>query len=37
MAEEQELQRLQDYKRQAAIATSSMGDVMKQRSSDKQN
>jgi small subunit ribosomal protein S1 len=37
MAEEEELQRLQDYKRQAAIATSSMGDVMKQRSNDKQN
>jgi small subunit ribosomal protein S1 len=37
MAEEEELQRLQDYKRQAAIATSSMGDVMKHRSSDERD
>jgi small subunit ribosomal protein S1 len=35
MAEEEELQRLQDYKRQAAIATSSMGGVIRQRSADK--
>ena len=34
MAEDEERIRLQDYKRQAAIATSTMGDVIKQHSSE---
>jgi small subunit ribosomal protein S1 len=37
MAEEVELTRLQDYKRQAAIATSTMGDVIRHRSTDHQD
>jgi small subunit ribosomal protein S1 len=34
MAEDDERIRLQDYQRQAAIATSTMGDVIKQHSSE---
>lgn len=37
MADEHEMQRLKDYKRQAAIATSTMGDVIRHRSSDEQD
>jgi small subunit ribosomal protein S1 len=37
MAEEHEMQRLKDYKRQAAIATSTMGDVIRHRSGDEQD
>jgi small subunit ribosomal protein S1 len=37
MAEEQEMQRLKDYKRQAAIATSTMGDVIRYRSADEED
>jgi small subunit ribosomal protein S1 len=36
MAEEEERMRLEDYKRQAAIATSTMGDVIRQRPKDEQ-
>ncbi len=37
MAEEEERLRLQDYQRQASIATSTMGDVIKQHSNEEQN
>lgn len=37
MADEHEMKRLKDYKRQAAIATSTMGDVIRHRSPDEQD
>jgi small subunit ribosomal protein S1 len=37
LAEEHEMQRLKDYKRQAAIATSTMGDVIRYRSADEED
>jgi small subunit ribosomal protein S1 len=36
-SDEDERNRLQDYKRQAAVATSTVGDAMKQHKSDERN